>query len=143
MTCSYCTTAVHLTNKVPNQLSLVQAYKNNHLGKPLCIETETCKNYNSVLHTQDHDPDLSTLKLHENLVQLLVALVAMAAGSTSHPSKALAPEESFSHRLNTDTIEPESDISNTYNIKPQVSSHISDEDDCLILFRIMLLLPMP
>ena len=34
-TCSYCTTAMHLTNKVPNQLSLVQANKNNYLGKPL------------------------------------------------------------------------------------------------------------
>ena len=54
-----------------------------------------------------------------------VALVAMVAISTSHPSKALAPEEKSSHSLTKETIEPESDISNTYNNKPQVSLNIA------------------
>ena len=39
--------------------------------KPICIETEKYK-INQNIHTQDHDPALSTLKLHEDLVALLL-----------------------------------------------------------------------
>ena len=78
--------------------------------------------------TQDHDPDLSTLNLHVNLVQF-VALVAIMAVSTSHPSRALDPEEKSSLsdcatwlptlRLTKGTITPGSVVSNTYNDKQQ------------------------
>ena len=73
MSCSYCPNTVHLTTKVFNQLCLDmdQAHTLNHLGKPRCIDVDSYKIYNT-LHTQEHDPDLSTLKLSENSLENLV-----------------------------------------------------------------------
>ena len=73
MSCSYCPNTVHLTTKVFNQLCLDmdQAHALNDLGKPLCIDVESYKIYNT-LHTQEHDPDLSTLKLYEKSLENLV-----------------------------------------------------------------------
>ena len=54
-----------------------------------------------------------------------VALVGIVAISTSDPAKALAPEERSRNRMTRETIEPESDIFNTYNNKPQVRLNIA------------------
>jgi len=62
-----------------------------------------------------------------------VALVAVVAISTSHPSKALAPEERSSHRLTKETIESESDISNTDARIVLHAGFERDHDHCLEL----------
>ena len=43
----------------------------NLLGKPLCINSDLYTIYNT-LHIQEHDPDLSALKLYENSLENLV-----------------------------------------------------------------------